>query len=678
MTGTGTLRRIEPVRVTGIGRQSVAARWLLAGALACAAAAGSALLFAGQASSSPLLQPSKRASSADALLPGWLRFASPPTTSARATGTGLVVAPVRPVGSIGAAATPCGESGVLCSDVVVPLDRSGATPGTITLKVETVPALGPERGVVFLIAGGPGQGSAGSFGLAQQSNVDYYRFLFPGYTLVAFDNRGTGKSGLLDCPGLQGFYPLEQESARVAACAELVGANRVHYATRDHAEDLDAVRQSLGRERVALWGTSYGTKLAAAYALAHPANVDRLILDSVVPPDLGDPFRTNTLRAIPGALSEFCGGGLCRSTTSNIARDVSLLANRLQAKPVSGRVLREDGSRRTVKASGLELLSVVVDADLDPGIAASLPAVVRAALRGDVQPLLRLVDVDQRSLESAEELSAGLFAATVCGDGPFPWTPDTPVAARKQILAGAIASLPDDAFGPFGKWAAGIGNAQFCSSWPPPAGGAALGPGPLPDVPVLAVNGGIDMRTPTSSAQSMVARFPQGRLVVVPGVGHSVLGADPSFCAARAVRSWMLGEAFSAQCARPRPLLAPIGPYPRADGEKRAGAPATLSIAAATVRDAEALWLTTSGSPGGRRAGLYGGRLVVTADGFRLDRYSIVPGVQLSGTVDVTGLGPPFAFEGVVTVGGKRAASGLLGLVGGGLAGTLDGTLAGR
>lgn len=614
----------------------------------------------------------------DAVVPGWLRFAAPPAAQLRPTAPAAGIAALRPTGSLGTAATPCGASGVLCSEVVVPLDRTGQVPGSITLYVETVPAAGPERGLLFLIAGGPGQGSAGSFGLADPDNVDYYRYLFPGYTLVAFDNRGTGRSGLLICPGLQGSYPLEEEGARVAGCANTIGPNRVYYATRDHAEDIDAVRVSLGRERVALWGTSYGTKLAMAYALAHPLQVDRLLLDSVVPPDLGEPFRTHTLRAIPGAFSEYCGGGLCRSSTSNVARDISTLANRLQATPVSGKVLRENGSTRTVRVTGLDFLGLVVDADLDPGIAAALPAAVRSALRGDPQPLLRLVDLDQRGFESPEDLSGGLFAATTCADGPFPWAPETPVAERPPITAAAVAATPDDAFGPFGKWAAGIGNAPFCQSWPPPAGGAALGAGPLPDVPVLAVNGGFDMRTPPPSAVSVVQRFPRGRLIVVPGVGHSVLGADPSFCAARAVRKWMLDAEFSDQCARPRPLVEPIAPYPAPTRNGRIGAAATLAIATATVQDAEALYLSAGGNPGTRRAGLYGGRIIVTEDGFRLDRYSIVPGVQLSGTVDLTGFGPPLIFEGVVTVGGPRAASGLLGFVGGRLAGTLDGVLAGR
>ena len=59
-------------------------------------------------------------------------------------------------------------------------------------------------------------------------------------------------------------------------------------------------------------------------------------------------------------------------------------------------------------------------------------------------------------------------------------------------------------------------------------------------------------------------------------------------------------------------------------------------------------------------------------------RYSIAPGVELSGTLRVTGFGPPFTFEGAVTVGGRLAAPGVLGLTTRGtLAGTLGGQLVG-
>jgi len=60
---------------------------------------------------------------------------------------------------------PCGANGLQCATVNVPLDRSGATPGTVSLHVEELPAPGIPRGVLFLIAGGPGQASAGAFTL---------------------------------------------------------------------------------------------------------------------------------------------------------------------------------------------------------------------------------------------------------------------------------------------------------------------------------------------------------------------------------------------------------------------------------------------------------------------------------------------------------------------------------
>ena len=56
---------------------------------------------------------------------------------------------------------PCADkNGVQCGTVDVPIDRTGGIPGTIGLHVEVLPASGVPRGTMFLIAGGPGQGSA--------------------------------------------------------------------------------------------------------------------------------------------------------------------------------------------------------------------------------------------------------------------------------------------------------------------------------------------------------------------------------------------------------------------------------------------------------------------------------------------------------------------------------------
>src|ERR671933_1293379 len=110
--------------------------------------------------------------------------------------------------------------------------------------------------------------------------------VLPGYTLVAFDNRGTGKSNLINCPVLQNTTggTAEQFAALARDCATAIGPTREFYATRDHAEDIESVRTALGFGPAALYGVSYGTKLSLAFALAHPSTVDRMILDSVVPP----------------------------------------------------------------------------------------------------------------------------------------------------------------------------------------------------------------------------------------------------------------------------------------------------------------------------------------------------------------------------------------------------------
>src|SRR5262249_46117599 len=177
---------------------------------------------------------------------------------------------------------------------------------------------------MFLIAGGPGQGSAGSFDLGPGFNRDLMQFMFPGYTLVAFDNRGTGQSGLIDCPALQSASSgtAEQFASLAAACATIIGPKRVFYSTRDHADDMDRVRAALGFDKIGLYGVSYGTKLAVAYALGYPTHVDRIALDSVVPTEDPDPFDQNVLSEMPQTLANFCADKVCRGATPNYAGEV--------------------------------------------------------------------------------------------------------------------------------------------------------------------------------------------------------------------------------------------------------------------------------------------------------------------------------------------------------------------
>ena len=575
--------------------------------------------------------------------------------------------------------TPCpGKSGVECGTVTVPLDRTGVVPGTLGLHVEVLPASGTPRGVMFLIAGGPGQGSAGSFDLGPGFNRQLMQFMFPGYTLVAFDNRGTGQSGVINCPALQRATTgtAEQFAALAASCAATIGPTRVFYSTRDHADDMDAVRAALGYDKIGLYGVSYGTKLELAYALGYPQHVDRLALDSVVPAQDPDPFDQNVLQQMPGTLARFCANKVCVGATPNYAGEVVSLANRIEAKPLRGRIIGVNGKSKTVELNGELFLQMMVDADLSPGLAAEAPAAVHAALHGNIRPLLRIYDLDLVSNElSAEDLSFGLNAATNCADGHFPWAPGTPPSGRQAAIDTAVANLPPGALGPFGNWAARNGTAYFCEQWPSPAGNTPLGAGPLPNVPMIALSGGFDLRTPVVNAEEVTNQFPQGKLLVVRGVGHSVTGADVSGCSQNYVRQWILGTLNApdrAECVqRVKPLAKLVKAFPRKSVRTVSG---TLRVAGQTLREAEAGFWFQESKP---IRGLDGGKLALTrsGDAFVLTRYSLAPGVLLTGKITLANIGPPTTFKGTVKVSGSAAVAGTLKVA---KNGRISGVLGGR
>jgi pimeloyl-ACP methyl ester carboxylesterase len=565
----------------------------------------------------------------------------------------------------------------VCSIVTVPLDRTGAVPGSVRLRVEAVTNaagnadrakanLAPvaTRGTMLLLAGGPGQGSASSFGLDFGVLARIYRQMLPGYDLAAFDGRGTGRSGALDCPGAQRSSAGDLATIRrgVVSCARRLGRGSGLYSTAAHVADIDAVRQSLGVDRISLFAVSYGTQLALNYARAFPQHVDRLILDSVVPAEGSDPFAADILRAIPRKLASWCAAGRCVAATRHFARDVTAVANRAGARPLRGTVRDASGRHRTVRADGATLLSTTIDLDLTDGIAAQAPAAFAAARAGRPAALLRLADTDRRvnNATDVEDLSNGLFYATECVDGPFPWTPPTPPgAARTAAIRAALGRYTRADLGGFGPYAAELGNALICQDWPAPAGGVVPVAGAFPNVPVLAISGGIDMRTPTAGAVAVLRQFPQGRLLVDPGVGHNPTGADlGSRCLSDGIEAFLDGRpARRTVCPRAAPALRPLAAYPARGPRARLGPSATRALALRTVRDAETIGDVAAGAGSGFAVGgLAGGSLRVDEAGdYALRDYALVPGVTISGTISPSILLRPTRFTGTITVGGRFA-----------------------
>ena len=537
----------------------------------------------------------------------------------------------------------CGGFGFRCAKLKVPVDRTGAVPGEVSLHIERVRARKrPAVGATFVLAGGPGQSATLAFG---GDSLGVLEPAFRRRDLILFDQRGTGRSGLLRCRRLERANILDA-GLPAADCAARLGPRRAFYTTPDTVEDIEAIRRALGGPKIALFGTSYGTKVALAYALRYPANVERLVLDSVVEADGPNGLYLDSFEAAPRALTALCRT-VCRRFTADPVADVQALVARLAAGPLRGAVYDRRGRRRIVELTRTDVFSILVSGDFDASLRASFPAAVHSALRGDLAPVLRL---RRRSIEIespggvSRAFSTATYAATTCEETQLPWARTAPFDQRRAQAAAYADGVPSEAFSPFDRLTA-LDNdlINLCEFWTAAPVAPVFGAGPLPDVPVLLLEGEDDVRTPVEAARRVAAQFPRARLYVAHATGHSALGSDFSGCVERAFTRFFLGRRMPGPCRGVRRQPKPTRPVPASlDRVRRApGVPGRRgrSLAAViltlndVVDDYSASFstdlpnaLTTRGS------GLRGGRWIVKANGdLVLEGIRFVPGVRVSG-----------------------------------------------
>jgi len=550
------------------------------------------------------------------------------------------------IASAGAAIAfaPCKDSNdYACGHLTVPLDPSGATPGTVTLAIRRHRAtVGEAHSAIVALAGGPGQP-------ALPFAEDFTELLGPiaaTRDLIVFDQRGIGLSDPLSChaferPGSYGSF-----GKLIEACGNQLGPGRSFYTTADTVADIEAIRQAGGYEKLVLYGTSYGTKVAEEYAQAYPSHVEALVLDSVVPPNGPEPLERSTFAAIPRILRQLCEFGACAHITRNPVADLARVVKAMDRAPLRARAIDGRGHARSLTLSSHELVELLLAGDFSPLLRADFLTAVAAAARRDTAPLARLVASAQGGEGEGEDFDTPLYYATTCEEQYFPWARSATPKRRIAEAGAAARALGASAFAPFTPAdALAISDVPACAYWPyatptpPPPDDA-----PLPDVPTLILSGADDLRTPTAGAREVAAAIPDAHLLVVPDTGHSVLTQEQGSCASDALQALFAAKPIQ-PCARtpppaslrPPPLpplrLADVAPAKGSGG--RAGR--TLHAVALTLGDfirQLLLQLTVGGSEGGAAiGGLRAGWAQLTGGALVLHGYSYVPGVTVSGSI---------------------------------------------
>lgn len=162
--------------------------------------------------------------------------------------------------------------------LTVPLDHTGATPGTIEVFArEVVRDGGAERPRLVWFQGGPGNRAdrPTSIGGWLDRALEDYR-------VVLLDQRGTGRSTPAD---RQSLADLGDGADGAAAQA----AYLTHFRADSVVADAELLRQALGDDRWSVLGQSYGGFLATAYLSRAPQGLREVLITAGLPALSGPP-----------------------------------------------------------------------------------------------------------------------------------------------------------------------------------------------------------------------------------------------------------------------------------------------------------------------------------------------------------------------------------------------------
>jgi pimeloyl-ACP methyl ester carboxylesterase len=463
--------------------------------------------------------------------------------------------------------------GAKCGTITVPLDRSGAVPGKVKLFFERdrVPGSG-SNSTIAVFPGGPGAATS-VYGSSFLADFGKRRGK---HDLLLLDQRGTGRSDYLDCDvALTPRYyapPSEDDhllGKTVQRCAKKLGARRGLYTTRETVQDLEDVREALGIDKFILYGVSYGTREAMAYAQAHPDHVERMILDSAVPPTGIDPFGISSAQALPRVLSQMCRGGGCDGITADPGADLTTLVKRLESGPMRARKpVTLMGCRIRPAITRSRVYSMLQQVDEDPSLLSQFPVALAEAAKGRpyqlsvleasqstyltycafTKVLKRLIPQTKGLKDDLDLLlqsfSAGEQAARLCEESALPWARDSLPSQRQSLAERALSGYSDSAFAPLDRATILASSlVPMCKFWLPANPEPPLAELQLPPVPTLIVAGTDDLRTPVEDAAALAASSPTARLLRVPDAGHSAI--DGSGCARRALGHFLRDEPIS-------------------------------------------------------------------------------------------------------------------------------------
>ncbi len=422
-------------------------------------------------------------------------------------------------------------TGYLCGSLRVPIDYGNPAHGTVSLAVIEHPV--PDSlGVIVFNPGGPGE--SGVLILPIMASL-VPKSVVSQFTLVSFDERGTGSSEPLLC----GPSPTAAGSAVAgtsAATETFAGLDRSCRSrsptlfptvnTTTSARDMNSLRMALGVDRINYYGVSYGTVLGSVYRQLFPSHVRSMVLDGAVDANLSLPTAaTLQAPAIQTALEHALSS--CPTTPGcTLGSDPVGSYQRLAAQLTRSPLPAPGGGDNTPVTVG-DLMTATLLYLSAPAFTPGYFPALAAAAAGNGAPL-RTVGRGLETDLNGNSLVGALWSIT-CNDAAA-----HPNGASTASLARMLAKRF-----PLGGAEAVANNLIGCPGWSD-SGGSLPHLVSIRSHPPLVIGNTYDPNTPYAVAQKLAPTV-GGRLVTYVGYGHSwLLNGSANVCMQEVVSNYLI------------------------------------------------------------------------------------------------------------------------------------------
>jgi pimeloyl-ACP methyl ester carboxylesterase len=442
----------------------------------------------------------------------------------------------------------CPESRFRCVTLSVPRDHfvEGGPTWEITFAIQR--ASGRRLGTFVVITGGPGTSGI--------SVADGYTDAYPPsiarhHDIVYLDQRGIGLSQPFECPEAAVAYYADDARPQDPAQAEAVGAAAATfverclaeagvpeadlplYATRQAVEDLEAIRDYLGAEKLHLYGESYGTQYVQAYATSHPDRIATLYLDGPVDLTLdAASYYAEAARAFDDTLltllTECAASRACAADFEgqDPVDAYEALYERLERAAVGFEFVTADGTAEARELTVADLENATAGYLYSPGDRFLLLRALAAAADDNLAPLARLayfsigLDPDSLEVDYDPGYSDAMYYAVECQDYVYNAGIAAPDARRDAFLQTA-RTLGVDRL----RLGTVLYSDMPCIYWPnQPAADPRPPPIVNPPYPTIILVATADPITPVANAIRLASRLSDAHLFLTVGGPHVTFG----------------------------------------------------------------------------------------------------------------------------------------------------------